>query len=405
MGLTDGMGGFTAGGAPPPPKADPASALLRLDEATWGRMEHDYTHGRVKGETTHLPELDQHFKWMPGYCNVWTGWPGDGKTEFLYQLLLLRATFTGRKSAIFSPENMPTEHIYDQLIHALTGQQPDRSLSNHLSFARYQLARDFVREHFIVVYPGKGQGRTPLDLLSYFEAAVAKFGVSHCLLDPWNKVDHSAMGALGGYEPYLINVLGQLTDWTVDTKQSLSITAHPRRLDGMKFGTARPIPDGTSIAGGQTWENMAHVIGAVYRPYRHLGSRSELSSEVAIYLHKVKSHKLVGFPGSIGLDSDRPDVRLRYDWKSARYLVNDRSPLDCREAEQFYLTDAELRARDDMRRVPTSALTPTDYQPNTIRMAGPNAFDDTQQADELPANWSPNGRPINLPPPASDAAF
>jgi hypothetical protein len=113
----------------------------------------------------------------------------------------------------------------------------------------------------------------------------------------------------------------------------------------------------------------------------------------------------VGFPGSIGLDSDRPDVRLRYDWKSARYLVNDRSPLDCREAEQFYLTDAELRARDDMRRVPTSALTPTDYQPNTIRMAGPNAFDDTQQADELPANWSPNGRPINLPPPASDAAF
>jgi twinkle protein len=398
MGLTDGLGGFAPSQAAPVPLHDPTGALLRLDEATWGRMAHDYAHGRLKGETTHLPALDEHFKWMPGYCNVWTGWPGDGKTEFIYQLLLLRAIFKGKKSAIFSPENMPAEHIYDQLIHALTGQQPDRSLSNCLPLARYELARNFVREHFLVVYPSKGMGRTPADLLRYFEAAVATFGVSHCVLDPWNKVDHSAMGQLGGYEPYLVNVLGQLTDWTVDTKQSLTTTAHPRRLDGMKFGTARPIPDGTSIAGGQTWENMAHIIGAVYRPYRHLGSRSELSSEVAIYLHKVKSHKLVGFPGSIGLDSDRPDVRLRYDWRSARYLVNDRSPLDCREAEQFYLTDYELRARDDMRRplaVPATA-TP-DYQPNTLRTAAPSSFDDSPPAEELPPTWSPNGRPITLP--------
>ncbi len=400
MSLTDGLGNFTASGSPPPPKIDPASALIPLDASVWGRMKHDYYHGRVKGELTHFTELDQHFKWMPGYCNVWTGWPGDGKTEFLYQLLLLRAIFRGKKSAIFSPENMPAESIYDQLIHALTGQQPDRGLGSCLPFERYELARDFIREHFIVIYPGRDQGRTSQHLLSYFEAAVAKFGVSHCLLDPWNKVDHSAMAALGGYEPYLVNVLGQLTDWTVETKQSLTITAHPRRLDGLKFGTARPVPDGTSIAGGQTWENMAHVIGAVYRPYRHLGSRNELSSEVAIYLHKVKSHKLVGFPGSVGLDSERPDVRLRYDWKSARYLVNGVSPLDCRAAEQYYLTDSELRARDDQRA--TQSATPkaaTDYQPNVIRTAAPSSFEgESQSPEQLPPTWHPGGRPITLPP-------
>ena len=32
-------------------------------------------------------------------------------TEFLYQLLLLRAVFRRRKSAIFSPENMPEEQV------------------------------------------------------------------------------------------------------------------------------------------------------------------------------------------------------------------------------------------------------------------------------------------------------
>jgi hypothetical protein len=323
---------------------DPAGALRPLNEATWGRMQHDYHHGRVKGETTHLPALDEHFKWMAGYCNVWTGWPGDGKTEFIYQLLLLRAVFKRKKSVIFSPENMPEEQIYDQLIHALTGQNPDRSWAGHLALNRYELAKEFIREHFIVVYPGKGMGRTPQHLLGYFEAAIAKYNVSHCLLDPWNKVDHSAMNALGGYEAYLTNVLGQLTDWTVDTKQSLTITAHPKRLDGMKYGQARPIPDGTSISGGQTWENMAHVIGTVYRPYKHLPRTDPLFRAVAIYLHKIKSHKLVGFPGSIGEGSERSDISLSYDWQQARYLLNGVSPLACATAEAYYLPAAERNA-------------------------------------------------------------
>lgn len=350
-------------------RPDPAAALRPLNEETWQRMERDYQHGRVKGETTHLPELDEHFKWMPGYCNVWTGWPGDGKTEFIYQLLLLRAVFKRKKSAIFSPENMPEEHIYDQLIHALTSQNPDQSWRNCLPLNRYLLAKEFIRDHFIVVYPNKGMGRTPQHLLEYFEAAIATYGVSHCLLDPWNKVDHSAMNALGGYEPYLVNVLGQLTDWTVDTKQSLTITAHPKRLDGMKFGQARPIPDGTSISGGQTWENMAHVIGTVYRPYKHYPKDDPLFRAVAIYLHKVKSHKLVGFPGSIGQGSEHPEVDLTYDWQQARYLINGVSPLACRAAESFYIPAAELNAHHG-----TSA-------PTALRTADATEFDDYHTND------------------------
>jgi hypothetical protein len=399
MGLFDGLGGATSGGEPLLPTPDSAAALRPLDEATWARMAHDYHHGRTAGETTHVLSLDKHFKWMPGYCNVFTGWPGDGKTEFIYQLLLLRAVFKGKKSAIFSAENMPEEQIYDGLIHSLTGQNPDRRWEGHLSFNRYQLAKDFVREHFIVVYPGKGMGRTPQHLLSYFEAAIATYGVSHCLLDPWNKADHSAMNGLGGIEPYLVNVLGQLTDWTVETKQSLTITAHPKRLDGMRHGQARPIPDGTSISGGQTWENMAHVVGTVYRPYKHLGASSEFYSQVAIYLHKVKSHKLVGFPGSIGMDTERPEILVDFDWKANRYLFNNISPLDCREAYAYYLTDAELNAHHAVRASIPAAPTPApDYQPQLLRTAGPSSFESTGPlTDELPVGWHPAGRAITLP--------
>jgi len=194
----------------------------------------------------------------------------EGKTEWVYQMLLLRAVLAGKKSAIYSPENMPEEHIYNQLIHSLTGQNPDRDWRNCLPLHRYKLARDFVREHFVVVHPGRRQGRTPADLVRCFETAVAKDGVSQCLLDPWNKADHSALGIMGGYEPYLVNTLGMLTDWSIDTGQSLTITAHPRQLPDMKHGQARPIPDSSHIAGGQRYLCPSHARHHPHRQPQHL---------------------------------------------------------------------------------------------------------------------------------------
>lgn len=399
MSLTDGLGQYTSGGEAPPPKQAPASTLRYLDEPTWQRMEHAYHHGLPKGETCHITQLDPHFKWKPGYLNVWTGWMNEGKTEWVYQLLLLRAVLAGKKSAIYSPENMPEEHIYDQLIHSLTGQNPDRDWRNCLSLARYRQARDFIREHFVVVYPGRGQGRTPADLVRSFELAITKSGVSHCLIDPWTKADHSAMASLGGYEPYLAHTLAMLTDWSIDTSQSLTITAHPRQLPDMRHGQARPIPDSSHIAGGQQWENLAHIVATYYRPWKHLGSNNPLFSEVAIYVHKVKSAKLVGVRGSIGDGSETPDVRINYQWLTGRYYINGVSPLDCRAAEECYLTDEELRECDDSRATSTAASVTADYQPHVLPTAGPSSFEvEGSQVEQVPPNWHPNGRPITLSP-------
>ena len=117
----------------------------------------------------------------------------------------------------------------------------------------------------------------------------------------------------------------------------------------MRHGQARPIPDSSHISGGQTWENMAHVVATNYRPWRYLGSRSDRYSDLAIYVHKVNSAKLVGQRGSLGDGSENPDVRISYDWRSARFFINNVSPLNCREAEQFYLSDAALHAHLDIR--------------------------------------------------------
>lgn len=378
------------------PKFDPAAGLRPLDEPVWERMQDGLLNGLKKGETTHIPQLDELFTWMPGYFNVWTGWMNEGKTEWIYQLLLIRAALAGKKSAIYSPENMAEEHIYNQLIHSLCGQNPDKDWHerNRLSMARYAIAKEFIREHFVVVYPPKGGGRTPEHLLEYFEAAIAQHEVSHCLIDPWNTADHTAQ-AKGG-DSYLANVLGKIQSWTLDTQQSTIVTAHPRQLPDMKFGQARPIPDSSHISGGQMWENMAHIVGTYYRPWKHLGSKSDLYSDVAIYLHKVKSRKLCGAPGSIGDGSQDPTVRITYSWETGRYYFNGTSPLERREVEAWYIPAAELNAHHAAPAArPAAALPAPVEQP--LRTAGiPGAGFEAEAStnDDFPANWSPNGLQI-----------
>lgn len=298
--------------------ADVERALSTLDADVFKQIEHEYHHGREKGQSTHNKYLDPFFKWMPGYTNVITGWPGHGKSRMFFELLLLRAAFEGKKSAIWPSENLPPKTFFQDMLHTLTGKPADRSQANHLSTAELKRATDFLREHIILLNPPPGMPYTPPHMLAICEAAVAKYQVEHCMLDPWNKQDHSAKAKMGGDEGYLVHSIGLCTKWSMDTRQSLIITAHPKRLSDMDFGQTRPVPDGASISGGQTWENMPHFIGAVHRPFKHIPG----NMEAAFYSHKCKDERNVarlGTVGGYGPGDTQPTVPVRFDDIQLRY--------------------------------------------------------------------------------------
>jgi twinkle protein len=288
---------------------------------------------RPRGLSTHVAALDEIFKWMPGYTNLFTGWPGSGKSEFVRHLLLLDAVQLEKKSILFAPEDMPEDAWYDALIHSLTGQTPDSEIPGHLPRRYYVRAMEWAREHFFLVQPKRYGGKTPRHILDIFEAARAKHGTTHHVLDPWNKADHSGMNAAGGWQPYLVAELGAMTDWSVETGSCLTLIAHPAKKPRPR-GEAREVPDSDGVSGGQTWDDMMHTICAVYRPNVH-AVRNDPA--VAIYSHKLKSHRRIGAkPGSIGEGSETPDVLVNFDWKSARYTFNGVIPLDTPLASSLY---------------------------------------------------------------------
>jgi len=354
---------------------DVERALSTLDDDVFKQIEYEYHHGRAKGQTTHNRYLDPFFKWMPGYTSVITGWPGHGKSRMFFELLLLQAAFEKKgegKSAIWPSENLPPKTFYQDLIHTLTGQPADRSQANHLGPAELKRATDFLRENIILLNPPPGMPYTPAHMLAICEAAVAKYGVKKCMLDPWNKQDHSAKAKLGGDEAYLVHSLGLCTKWSMDTQQCLVLTAHPKRLSEMEFGKTRPVPDGASISGGQTWENMPHFVGAVHRPFKHISG----NMEAAFYSHKCKDELNVarlGCVGGYGFDGTPPmspvkwdPINLRYRWGHERF-----SPLDDELVKAIYSAPAHVPAPKLFTEQQAKPTPPNPFPASTFNEEGP----------------------------------
>jgi hypothetical protein len=316
-------------------RLDPLLSVVGLDTPTEEQMlfYYDNPHLRPRGETTHYPALDAHFKWMPGYLNVLTAWANDGKSELYRALLLPRAALDGKKSLVWAPEDMPREAYYDALIHSLTGQNPASDGYKPLPRLYYQRAMAWVREYFYVVQFAKGQGKTPGHIRDVFEAARVKLGISHFGLDPWHKADHSGMTSAGGIAPYLMRELGAFTDWSIETGSYLHIIANPKGKTRVK-GEAREVPDSDMISGGMGWDDLPHTIMAGYRPQKHVCRNNPA---FAIYVHKIKSQRRMGaVPGSIGDGSENPDVLVTFDSDSARYLINGSSPLSDPRIQAIY---------------------------------------------------------------------
>jgi twinkle protein len=312
---------------------DKKAGLRRLDEAVWQKMQDEWHHGKPKGHTTFVEHLDPHFTWKKEDLIIMTGWPNEGKTEILFQLMIVMAMRAGWRWALFSPENMPETEIYDTLIHAFTGQPTDRTKAGHISLERYEAAKDIIAEHFVVVDVPHDSDEVPTleCILDYFEAAKEEMDVDGVLIDPWNQLAHDEGGQRT--DQYLSNQLSVCKRFARKHEVVFVITAHPNKPNGYKSGDQLPVPDAFLLNGGSMWNNKADVVMATYRPNKH---SSIADPSVAFYVHKVKKQKLVGIPGSIGEGSANPMVRIEFNRQTNRHYFNGVSPLDHQDVQRRF---------------------------------------------------------------------
>lgn len=295
--------------APDLPKIDFEKGIYRVDDVR-KEMEFQFKNGKPRGLTTHIHDLDTYFTWKSGELTCVTGYPGNGKTEFTLFLMLLKAMYAGWRWIIFSPENYPAEELYDTLIHTYIGRSVDPIYADQMTMIQYQAGADFIREHFVYVYPR--EAHTPEVIREYVGYLTGKESFNGTLKDPWNKMMHIYTGR---EDQYLATQFPAEQKMARELGLCSVITAHPRAPGNLKAKDDYPAPTQYSLSGGAMWDNMFDNILAIHRP-EYLSDKASTLTE--FHSHKIKKTKLVGVRGMLEFDFDR---------RSNRYLYNGASPL------------------------------------------------------------------------------
>lgn len=298
-----------------PPKIEGIFSVNDVRES----MLAGFHNGQERGSTTYIDSIDEAWKWRNGEVNIWTGYQNEGKTLFLNQLATLKAFHEGWKFALFSPENMPINDYFNEIIEMYIGKTSDPFYANsQMSLDEYNEALDFVNKHFFLIYPKKDFNLDSiLDRAKYL---VKTLGIRSLIIDPYNTIQHKMKN--GEREDlYISRFMSELKRFAVDYNISVHLVAHQNTPS--KDESGRYIkPDVNKIKGGSTFADKSDNVMMVWRPDRALDFKS---TEVIFASQKIKKQKLVGIPQEISdINFNRSEQRYYFNYTTPFRLVDEK---------------------------------------------------------------------------------
>lgn len=303
--LSDLMASYA--GEPVPAKQETKVKVITLDSVR-SKMMNTFINGKSRGETTHFESIDPHFTWKKDSLICHTGYPGHGKTELILNLMLTKSVHASWRWALYCPENMPADELYDSLIHSYIGRSTDKTFGNCMTPEEYEKGAEFINRHFILIDP---DNPTLEIILQNFEFLIGQGRIDGCLIDPWNQVLHEMDQR---EDLYLSNQLLKAKKFCKVHNIVLVISAHPTKPYIEKGNL--PTPSEHTLSGGAMWNNKCDIILVVHRPNYF---NDPTSKDVQLHSRKIKKQKLVGIPGVVNLSFSRATNRY--------YEANGNSPL------------------------------------------------------------------------------
>lgn len=276
----------------------------------WDKMSVIFDNGRQKGFSTGYKSLDPHFTWMPGWLTLANGYPNEGKSAMMFNLIVISTVLYNWKWGIYSPENYPPENVIDTLIEILVGDTADISFGDRMSKERYEHAvKKHIDSHFFFVDNEKGF--TPAELRDVKKSLVKQYGINGFLTDPWKNLYHD----LGNMtiDMYLQRELAAEVRLSIKNDLINVITHHPPTppREKEKNYTA---PSSFELIGGQIWFASSYAMLTIHKHDRV----SWTNTETEVHIQKIKEHKLAGIP----TDRNNP-VILKFERRSGRFYERE----------------------------------------------------------------------------------
>jgi len=254
----------------------------------YDRVNDLWSKGTGKGVSTGYSSLDQIYTVASGQLTVVTGYPSNGKSNFVDQLMVNLAKQHDWKFAVCSFENQPEVHI-TRFMEIYAGKRFFEG-SHRMTDDEKDSAFKWVTDHFLFMDSENVEPATIDSILDRAQAAVARMGIRGMVIDPYNYIDMKNRGdsETGAISDMLTRVQAFAKAFGVH----VWFVAHPSKVS--RSGNDLPRPDGMAIAGSMAWWAKADCGLTVHR--------ADMGVEIAVWKCR---YRWVGTQGETLLGYDK----------------------------------------------------------------------------------------------------
>ena len=154
-----------------------------------------YEQGHPRGITTGFDSVDKLFSLQTGYLAVVTGYPGDGKSIFLDNIIMNACRNYGWKATYCSFEKPPTLHAV-QLAQILVGKPFFEGINTRMTQEEKDFSQKFISDHILFQDYQDGGMPTIESILEKNAQSVMRTGSRILVIDPFNFVQTNDKYAL-----------------------------------------------------------------------------------------------------------------------------------------------------------------------------------------------------------------
>ncbi|HET8962480.1 MAG TPA: hypothetical protein VFM99_01185 [Chitinophagales bacterium] len=233
----------------------------------------------IQKELTHYhkhgakPGIDLGFNRMVGLytmrddgCTDFTGYPQNGKTEFVLECLFNASTFYGWKHLLYVPDIGNAIEVMAILIHKHTGKTFDKKYSNTIEIADVYSSTNWLLEHFHILEKTDHKAKmTPVEFWEFAAEYKKTHGINTATIDSWKDMDHNYNAYGGNYAMYLSSILPIRNMIAEQNKIHFITVIHPKTPRRDKDGNIAH-PGTEEMEGGAQWNNSGKCILSVHRP-------------------------------------------------------------------------------------------------------------------------------------------
>ena len=267
-----------------------------------------YLHGYRAAQPLGVPLLDKHFKRVKGDLTIVSGIGNYGKSSFMKWEMVFRIVKFGEKVAIFTPEELPAEQFYHDLVEIYFGKDRTPNNPSTPSYDTYMKVYKMIGEHIFMVYP-KSVSPTPEYVKEVFLTLIVKHGVERVIIDPFNQMANDYTKGGGRSDKYLETFLSDCTRFARKNNVYFDIVVHPHKMRKGDDGNY-PCPEVFDLADGAMWNNKADNILIYHRPFAQTAPESPICE---FHSKKIRRQKIVGVKGFFEFQLQRNTRRFTFD--------------------------------------------------------------------------------------------